>query len=164
MRTYHFFKWRMRPPPALLREAGPAAAAYVMGARPPMLLPTSVVQSIRRLADGAGTKKGAAYDDDDDDDDDGPVDKTLQWFVPPAAAAHDHDHNHDGTGAAAVLDVVRSEVAQTLGVALHVVARGLRSDPYPVRPPLPDQCRTKSEVEVVVARGDGSLLMQVRAA
>ena len=108
-----------------------------------MVLPTCVQESLLRL--GSDGDELMALDDEEEDPVN--VNHNLQWFIPPPPP------RSDDVEISPVFDVIRSEVAETLTAVTYSIARGLRPDPHPVRPKLPDPYKPKSEVEVVVNKG-----------
>ena len=116
-----------------------------------MVLPVCVKESLLRL--GSDGDERMALEDEEVDPDS--VNRSLQWFIPPPPP------RSADVEVSPVYDVVRSEVSETIAAMTFSIARGLRPNPHPVRPKLPDPHKTKSEVEVIVNKGTvyGSYIM-----
>lgn len=160
IRAFHFLKFNRRPPDALLNECGAPLHSYVSGNRTDMLLPkflhenaekckNDTANSTKNDNDSANPSPAKALNTQVDqkmdvDDDNNEVsntkverlDKSLKWFH-PIPKLH---------------DIVYNEVADVLSSVVYSVARGLRPDPYPSRPRLPDMTAVPGEIEVCIPR------------
>jgi hypothetical protein len=98
------------------------------------------------------------------------LDKSLKWFVPPPAKKRGENISGSSSSSASSqslaitdsgIDVIRNEVTDIVTNMVFSVARSLRSSPYPTRPKLPDPFQPKSEIEVIIAKGEKPLFMHL---
>ncbi len=159
IRAFHFLKFNRRPPDALLNECGAPLHSHVAGNRTDMLLPNFLYEdaekckianansSIKNENDSANPSpvKSSEIDpkmevDNDNNDTSASkaksLDKSLKWFH-PIPKLH---------------DIVFNEVADVLSNVVYSVARGIRPDPYPARPRLPEITAVPGEIEVCIPK------------
>ena len=159
IRAWHFLKYNRIVPDALLSECGKFSHAYTYGSRAEMLLPTYVKEPVEKMfeitsayaAQHDGEElpetvvekvvKVGDGEEDDEEKDIEQLDKSLQWYNSHLTA-----------------DPIRNEIIEHLSSMIYSVARNLRMDPYPARPPLPKKSVPPGEIEICIQRFPGQPL------